>query len=224
MRRSPNRCPRPGATRQPQRPGTCCLPPAPPEPVELPDFEAVAALFEERREPRLYSHLVRDTHLVSFEPGHIALRLDERAPRSLAADVGDRLSRWTGRPWTVSAVEEGGGATLAEQHEDVRRDLFERARQHPLAQQTLESSPTQRSPTYARSSRARRCPRHPRNRTTIDEEPRQHDEAGQEMQQKMAEMQEALAGYEVVGQAAAGMVEVRMNARANCWASGSIPA
>ena len=35
----------------------------------------------------------------------------------------------------------------------------------------------------------------------------------QEMQQKMAAMQEALAGYEVVGQAAAGMVEVRMNAK-----------
>ena len=120
----------------PERP-----PPPPPEPVELPDFNAVVALFEERREPRLYSHLVRDAHLVSFEPGHIALRLGEKAPPSLAADVGARLSHWTGRPWTVSAVEDGGGATLAEQHEDARRDLFERARQHPLAQQTLEIFP-----------------------------------------------------------------------------------
>ena len=116
-------------------------PPAPPQPVELPDFDAVAALFEERREPRLYSHLVRDAHLVSFEPGHIALRLGERAPGNFAAEVGSRLTRWTGRPWTVSAVEEGGEATLAEQHEDARRDLFERARQHPLAQQTLEIFP-----------------------------------------------------------------------------------
>ena len=116
-------------------------PPSPPEPVELADFNAVVALFEERREPRLYSHLVRDAHLVSFEPGHITLRLGEKAPPSLAADVGARLSHWTGRPWTVSAVEDGGGATLAEQHEDARRDLFERARQHPLAQQTLEIFP-----------------------------------------------------------------------------------
>ena len=116
-------------------------PSEPPRPVELPDFDAVAALFEERREPRLYSHLVRDAHLVSFEPGHIALRLTEKAPPSLAADLGARLSRWTGQPWTVSAVEEGGEATLAEQHEDARRDLFERARQHPLAQQTLEIFP-----------------------------------------------------------------------------------
>ena len=116
-------------------------PPPSPEPVELPDFNAAVALFEERREPRLYSHLVRDAHLVSFEPGHIALRLGEKAPPSLAADVGARLSHWTGRPWTVSAVEDGGGATLAEQHEDARRDLFERARQHPLAQQTLEIFP-----------------------------------------------------------------------------------
>ena len=35
----------------------------------------------------------------------------------------------------------------------------------------------------------------------------------QDMQQKMALMQEALASHEVVGRAAAGMVEVRMNAR-----------
>ena len=111
------------------------------ETVELADFDAVAALFEERREPRLHSHLVRDAHLVSFEPGHIALRLGERAPESFAAEVAKRLTRWTGAPWTVSAVEEGGDATLAEQHEDARRDLFERARQHPLAQRTLEIFP-----------------------------------------------------------------------------------
>ena len=116
-------------------------PPAAAETVELADFDAVAALFEERREPRLHSHLVRDAHLVSFEPGRIALRLGERAPPDFAAEVARRLTRWTGAPWTVSAVEEGGGATLAEQHEDARRDLFERARQHPLAQRTLEIFP-----------------------------------------------------------------------------------
>ncbi|MDE0409714.1 MAG: DNA polymerase III subunit gamma/tau, partial [Alphaproteobacteria bacterium] len=116
-------------------------PPAAAETAELADFDAVAALFEERREPRLHSHLVRDAHLVSFEPGRIALRLGERAPPDFAAEVARRLTRWTGAPWTVSAVEEGGGATLAEQHEDARRDLFERARQHPLAQRTLEIFP-----------------------------------------------------------------------------------
>ncbi len=118
---------------------------APPSPepavIELANFDAVAALFEERREPRLYSHLVRDAHLVSFEPGHMALRLGERVPANFAAEIGQRLTRWTGMPWTVSAVEEGGDATLAEQHEDARRDLFERARQHPLAQRTLEIFP-----------------------------------------------------------------------------------
>ena len=115
--------------------------PAAAEAVGLADFDAVAALFEERREPRLHSHLVRDAHLVSFEPGRIALRLGERAPPDFAAEVARRLTRWTGAPWTVSAVEEGGDATLAEQHEDARRDLFERARQHPLAQRTLEIFP-----------------------------------------------------------------------------------
>ncbi|MYE00147.1 MAG: DNA polymerase III subunit gamma/tau, partial [Alphaproteobacteria bacterium] len=113
----------------------------PPQPVELPDFEAVAALFEERREPRLYSYLVHDAHLVAFEQGHIALRLGERAPADFAVDVGERLTRWTGRPWKVSEADDGGGPTLAEQQEGVRRDLFERAKQHPLTQQTLEIFP-----------------------------------------------------------------------------------
>ena len=126
---------------EPAEPAEEAPAPEPPKPVELPDFEAVAALFEERREPLLYSHLVRDAHLVSFEPGHIALRLGEKAPAGFAADIGARLTKWTGRTWTVSAVDDGGEATLAEQHEDVRRDLFERARQHPLAQQTMEFFP-----------------------------------------------------------------------------------
>ena len=126
---------------EPAEPAEEAPAPEPSKPVELPDFEAVAALFEERREPLLYSHLVRDAHLVSFEPGHIALRLGEKAPANFAADIGARLTKWTGRTWTVSAVDDGGEATLAEQHEDIRRDLFERARQHPLAQQTMEFFP-----------------------------------------------------------------------------------
>ncbi len=115
--------------------------PEPPQPVELRDFEAVAALFEERREPRLYSHLVHDAHLVAFEQGHIALRLGGKAPPDFATEVGERLTRWTGRPWRVSEAVDGGGPTLAEQREGVRRDLFERAKRHPLTQQTLEIFP-----------------------------------------------------------------------------------
>ena len=90
---------------EPAEPAEEAPAPEPPKPVELPDFEAVAALFEERREPLLYSHLVRDAHLVSFEPGHIALRLGEKAPASFAADIGARLTKWTGR--TVDGVRRG---------------------------------------------------------------------------------------------------------------------
>ncbi|MCY4230671.1 MAG: hypothetical protein OXF26_07295, partial [Alphaproteobacteria bacterium] len=133
-----------GETATPEEPSTVAPPPgapAPDAPLELTDFNAVATLFEERREPRLHSHLIHDAHLVSFEPGRLVLKLGERAPHNLAAEIAKRLIRWTGQTWAVLAVDEDGDATLAEQYEDARRDLFERAQQHPLAQRTLEIFP-----------------------------------------------------------------------------------
>ncbi len=128
----------------PEPPEAAAEPVAEPEPAELSDFKAVVELFRRNREARLVSHLTNDAHLVSFEPGAILLRPGEAAPPSLASDVAARLCRWTGRSWSVQAVEEGGEATLAQQDAEARRELFEKARQHPLAQRTLEMFPDAR--------------------------------------------------------------------------------
>ena len=114
----------------------------------------------------------------------------------------------------MSAVEEGGEATLAEQHEDARRDLFKRASQHPLAQQTLEIFPDAAIADIRPIQPGEALPDAPRGtgRRPMKNLADMMKQA-QEMQQKMTEMQEALAAHEVVGKAAAGMVEVRMNAK-----------
>jgi hypothetical protein len=44
-------------------------------------FEALAALFEARREAVLHTHLVRNVHLVRLEPGRLEFRPGEHAPR-----------------------------------------------------------------------------------------------------------------------------------------------
>ena len=66
--------------------------PAPPvavatEPMPQ-SFAEVLALFDERREAVMRSHLVSHLHLVHFEPGRIEFRPAEGAPRDLANRLG----------------------------------------------------------------------------------------------------------------------------------------
>ncbi|MBS0541972.1 MAG: DNA polymerase III subunit gamma/tau, partial [Proteobacteria bacterium] len=78
-------------------------------------FTEVVALFETRREPRLFHHLMHHAHEVRCEPGIVELRLEQQAPRDLAANVGALLSQWTGRRWLVSVSSAPGKPTLMEQ-------------------------------------------------------------------------------------------------------------
>ncbi|MBS0550602.1 MAG: DNA polymerase III subunit gamma/tau, partial [Proteobacteria bacterium] len=78
-------------------------------------FTEVVALFETRREPRLFHHLMHHAHEVRCEPGIVELRLEAQAPRDLAANVGALLSQWTGRRWLVSVSSAPGKPTLMEQ-------------------------------------------------------------------------------------------------------------
>jgi len=119
---------------------TPAQPPAPPKPAPG-TFAEVVALFEERREQVLASHLSRDVHPVRCEPGRLEFRPDTTAPRDLAARVADLLSQWTGRRWMVSVSGDAGGPTLAQQRavaEDARRA---QAMQHPLVQAALALFP-----------------------------------------------------------------------------------
>ena len=116
----------------------------PSEPTAQPaDFGSAVQLFS-GREPRLYTHLLYDTHLVAFRQGHIELGLGGNAPPSLAGDVGRMLTQWTGAKWTVSVATGGGEPSLAEQREGARRELLRQAESHPLVQRTLRTFPGSR--------------------------------------------------------------------------------
>jgi DNA polymerase-3 subunit gamma/tau len=104
-------------------------------------FEEVVALFAERREIMLRSHLATNCHLVHFEPGRLEIRPTERAPRDLANKVGDLLSSWTGERWVVSVAGAGGLPTLHEQAQAADRARHDWALAHPVIAAYLEAFP-----------------------------------------------------------------------------------
>jgi len=104
-------------------------------------FEEVVALFGARREGILQAHLLRDVHLVRFEPGHIEFRPTPQAPRDLASRVGQKLSEWTGRRWIIAVSAEPGAATLAEQRAEAERRERAEVSRHPLVQAVLKQFP-----------------------------------------------------------------------------------
>jgi DNA polymerase-3 subunit gamma/tau len=104
-------------------------------------FAEVIALFDQRREALLRSHLLSDVHLVHFEPGRIEVRPASGAPRDLTNRLGQLLSEWTGSRWLIAVSEAEGEPTLREQEEGRQRDLRNEVTSHPLVQAVLETFP-----------------------------------------------------------------------------------
>ncbi|HEX9534074.1 MAG TPA: DNA polymerase III subunit gamma/tau [Stellaceae bacterium] len=104
-------------------------------------FAEVIALFDQRREALLRSHLWSDVHLVHFEPGRIEVRPASSAPRDLTNRLGQLLSEWTGSRWLIAVSEAEGEPTLREHEEGRQRDLRNEVTSHPLVQAVLETFP-----------------------------------------------------------------------------------
>ncbi len=104
-------------------------------------FAAVVALFGEQREMRLKAELFNHVHLVRFEPGRIELRLTARAPQSLAGQVANHLTAWTGRRWVVVVSNDEGEPTLSAQVAAKAADRKADAARHPLVQAAMTMFP-----------------------------------------------------------------------------------
>jgi DNA polymerase-3 subunit gamma/tau len=105
------------------------------------DYAEVVALARARKEGILANHLAQNVHLVRFEPGVVEFRPGERAPRSLAGQLGQLLQAWTGERWVVGVSDEAGEASLAQQYEAERTRRFEAAAEDPLVQEALTRFP-----------------------------------------------------------------------------------
>jgi DNA polymerase-3 subunit gamma/tau len=104
-------------------------------------FDEAVALFAEKREPILYTHLQNDVHLVRFEPGKIEFRAAPTAPPDLAHRIGDRLSAWTGRRWVVGLSNETGAPTIREVRAAKEQARRADALSHPLVKAAMDTFP-----------------------------------------------------------------------------------
>lgn len=104
-------------------------------------FEEILSIVAKSREPLLYSYLMQDVHLVSFARLKIELRLNNRAPKSLAKDLEALLLRATGESWQILLSESGGQATLIDQNNNKKQQLEAESLNHPLVQEIMTAFP-----------------------------------------------------------------------------------
>lgn len=111
--------------------------------LSLPEnFEGVVALFKEAREVMLYSHLIQDVVLVSYQPGEIVLRPTTVLPGDFAQHIRQFLEKQTQKPWVIRMVEAGGETeSLAQQWQHRQLALEQETRNHPTIQAILEAFP-----------------------------------------------------------------------------------
>ena len=104
-------------------------------------LEDIAALAQANNAPVLKVNIENDIHLVRLEPGQIEFRPSSRAPRTLSADLAQKLKDWTGTRWMVTVAREGGAPTIAEARRMARDATFDRVRQEPLVRAVLDRFP-----------------------------------------------------------------------------------
>jgi len=104
-------------------------------------LEDLAALAQANNAPVLKVNIENDIHLVRLEPGQIEFRPSARAPRTLSADLAQKLKDWTGTRWMVTVAREGGAPTIAEARRMARDATFDRVRQEPLVRAVLDRFP-----------------------------------------------------------------------------------
>jgi len=104
-------------------------------------FQDLLRVVAQAREPILYSHLMQDVHLVSFETGSLVIRLGSKAPSTLPSQIEEVLRRETGLAWTVSTLTEGGEDTMVNQNKKQRLDLEEAALNHPFIKEMMAQFP-----------------------------------------------------------------------------------
>ena len=109
--------------------------------VEIRSFADIVELAQAHGEAVLRAELMRAVHLVSFQPGHIDVRLTEGAPRDLPNRISRFLGNVTGARWMVTVAQSGGADTIGEQMDAQARSKREDVKRHPLVQSILATFP-----------------------------------------------------------------------------------
>jgi DNA polymerase-3 subunit gamma/tau len=104
-------------------------------------LEDIAALAMANGAPILKVQIENNIHLVRLEQGLLEFRPSPAAPRSLAGDLQQKLTAWTGTRWSVSVAASGGAPTLAEQRKAAKAARMESVMQEPMVRAVLDRFP-----------------------------------------------------------------------------------
>ncbi|HEY4114184.1 MAG TPA: DNA polymerase III subunit gamma/tau [Rhizomicrobium sp.] len=104
-------------------------------------LEDLAALAQERGAPMLKVNIEHHMHLLHLEPGKLEFRPSAQAPRTLSADLAQKLKEWTGVRWVVSVAREGGAPTIAEGKRMATQAKLDSVAQEPLVRAVLDRFP-----------------------------------------------------------------------------------
>lgn len=104
-------------------------------------YEALVALFKERKEILCHEWLYSHCQLVHFEAGMLELNLSQDVPQNFTKKISDLLQEWTGTHWQIIASHKQGQQTLKDQHNHEKQQRIERISAHPEVAPWLEHFP-----------------------------------------------------------------------------------
>ncbi len=104
-------------------------------------FQDLLRFVAQAREPILYSHLMQDVHLVSFDVGSLVIRLGTKAPANLPTQLEAILSRQTGQTWSVATTTDIGADTMVDQNKKHVQQLEDSALEHPFIKEMMVQFP-----------------------------------------------------------------------------------
>jgi DNA polymerase III subunit gamma/tau len=104
-------------------------------------FAAVVDLVGARRDAKLKLHLEDHVSLLKFEPGRIEVSLLDGAPAGLVGELGEKLTKWTGKRWVVSVGRGKGEAPIGQMRRATEAAQIEQARDHPAVAAVLAAFP-----------------------------------------------------------------------------------
>ncbi|GAB6966639.1 DNA polymerase III subunit gamma/tau [Komagataeibacter kakiaceti JCM 25156] len=116
-----------------------------PQPVAPPRTWREAVAYVSGRDAMLHGHLRHATHVVTFAPPLIEIRVERNSLPGLARRLESLLREGTGDPaWQVRLSDAQGEPTLAEQGAEIIQLHRAAAAAHPLVQAVMEVFPTAR--------------------------------------------------------------------------------
>ena len=125
-------------------PATDAVPASDPTPTTalLPQsLEEVATFVGEKRDAMLRVHIEEHMSLIAFEPGRIEFYPLDGAPKGLAGELGEKLTKWTGTRWVVVVGRERGDQTIGDVKRARRESEIAAIKQEPAVAAVLKAFP-----------------------------------------------------------------------------------